>query len=278
MRETIRDALWLWGQEAGCFHRAGNNRWKLPGMSRMTPTEGALYMGIPNLMVVRFNNQPAPPFRQYALPMRGLKRVVWSIIGDSSSKENNRKADIDEVLALRAEFPNLTGAIMDDFFHDNTPEPGRFPPQQVADFQQRLHEGACPLDLYVVVYANNLDLPLRPYLDAVDAITFWTWQSGDLDSLESNFARLENIAHNKRKLLGLYMWDFGACAPIPMSAMKHQCHLGLEWLRAGRIEGMVFLANCIADLDLEAVEYARKWIAEIGDEPLHRPQDAKQRE
>ncbi len=74
------------------------------------------------------------------------------------------------------------------------------------------------------------------------------------------------------------MWDFGACAPIPMSAMKHQCHLGLEWLRAGRIEGMVFLANCIADLDLEAVEYARKWIAEIGDEPLHRPQDAKQRE
>src|SRR5450759_2829000 len=48
MTGTIGDALWIWGQEAGCFHRYANNAWRLPGMSRMTPAEGAYYMGIPN--------------------------------------------------------------------------------------------------------------------------------------------------------------------------------------------------------------------------------------
>jgi hypothetical protein len=47
--------------------------------------------------------------------------------------------------------------------------------------------------------------------------------------------------------------------------MQQQCQLGLEWLRTGRIEGMIFLASCICDLNLEAVEWTRKWIREVGD-------------
>ncbi len=52
---TIRDALWIWGHAAGCYHRHDNNYWKLPGLSRRTPAEGAFYMGIPNL--IKFNGQ-----------------------------------------------------------------------------------------------------------------------------------------------------------------------------------------------------------------------------
>jgi hypothetical protein len=47
--------------------------------------------------------------------------------------------------------------------------------------------------------------------------------------------------------------------------MQKQCLLGLEWLRKGRIEGMIFLASCICDLNLEAVEWTRNWIREVGD-------------
>lgn len=273
MAETTRDAFWIWGQEAGCFHRHDHNVWRLPGMSRMTPAEGAYYMGIPNIMVVRFGNQPAPPFRQYALPLRPLKRIVWSIVGDSSSLSNDRQPDLQEVIALSAEFPNLTGAIMDDFFRRDPQFPGRYTPQAIADFGAQLHTAPRPLDLYVVLYAHDLDLPLRAHLDAVDAITFWTWHARDLNALEGNFLRLEETAPDKRKLLGLYMWDFGACAPMPMEAMEHQCRLGLDWLRAGRIEGLIFLASCIADLELEAVEYARRFIAEVGDTTLMRRSD-----
>jgi hypothetical protein len=55
MTGTIRDALWIWGHAAGCYHRHDNNYWKLPGLSRRTPAEGAFYMGIPNL--IKFNGQ-----------------------------------------------------------------------------------------------------------------------------------------------------------------------------------------------------------------------------
>jgi len=274
MAQTIRDSLWIWGQEAGCLHRYSNNAWRLPGTSRMTPAEGAYYMGVPNIMVVRFANQPAPPFRQHALPLRPLKRIVWSIVGDASSTDNNRQPDLRDVIALGEDFPNLTGAIMDDFFRNNPEAPGRYTPDQIEGFRSRLHAARRPLDLYVVLYTHDLELPLQPYLDAVDVITFWTWHAKNLSALEDNFSRLERIAPGKRKMLGLYMWDFGEGAPMPADAMEHQCLMGLEWLRTGRVEGLIFLATCIADLDLEAVEYARRFIAQVGEEPLVRPAPA----
>ena len=273
--KTVRDRLWLWGQEAGCYHRHANNCWKIPGSSRMTPAEGAFYMGIPNIMIVRFANQPAPPFRQYILPLRPLKRVVWSIVGDGGSTENDRAPDLDAVISLAGEFPNVTGAIMDDFFRKDPARPGRYTPEQVAGFRARLHAAPRPLDLSAVLYAHDLDLPVRDHLEAIDTVAFWTWKADDLRHLERNFSRMEALAPRKRKLLGLYMWDFGGCAPMPMDAMKHQCQTGLEWLRTGRADGLIFLANCVADLDLEAVEYARRLIAEVGDEPLGKSKAVK---
>jgi hypothetical protein len=234
----------------------------------MTPAEGAFYLGIPNVIMVRFGNQPQPPFRQHALPLLPLKRFLWSIVGDSGSTENDRQPDIEDVLALVPEFPNLTGAIMDDFFRRDVSCPGRYSVEQVAGFRRQLRSGSRPLSLYVVTYAHDLDFPIQSHLGVADAITFWTWHAADLHGLEASFARLEAMAPTPRKLLGIYMWDFGAGGPIPADAMEHQCRVGLEWLRAGRVEGLVFLASCIADLDIPAVEYARRLIASFGDEPL----------
>jgi len=50
--------------------------------------------------------------------------------------------------------------------------------------------------------------------------------------------------------------------------MRHQCELGLQWLKLGRIEGMIFLATKICDLDLEAVEWTRQWMAQVGDQAI----------
>ena len=269
MAERLRDRFWLWGHEAGCYHRMASNPWHIPcASSRMTPAEGAFYLGIPNVMMVRFGNQPQPPFRQHALPFSPLRSFIWSIVGDSSSKDNDRQPDVEDVLALVPEFPNLTGAIMDDFFRRDAACPGRYTVEQVAAFRRQLRAGPRPLDLYVVTYVQDLDFPIQAHLEAVDATTFWTWQAADLHKLEANFGRLEAIAPKTRKLLGIYMWDFGTGAPVPMDAMQHQCRLGLEWLRLGRVEGLVFLASCIADCGIEAVEYARRLIAQVGDETL----------
>jgi hypothetical protein len=56
--------------------------------------------------------------------------------------------------------------------------------------------------------------------------------------------------------------------PMPVAAMQKQCEQGLDWLRQGRIHGMIFLATCICDLGLETVEWTRDWIQKVGDQKL----------
>ena len=62
-------------------------------------------------------------------------------------------------------------------------------------------------------------------------------------------------------MLGCCLGDYGGDSkPIQLDLMKHQCELGTRWIEEGPIEGMIFLASCICDLDIEAVEWTRSWI------------------
>ena len=94
------------------------------------------------------------------------------------------------------------------------------------------------------------------------------WNARDLAAQEDSFGTLEELAPGSRKVLGCYLWNYGDRQPMPLDLMEQQCVRGLEWLRQGRIGGMVFLASCICDMGLETVEWTRQWIAEVGDTPL----------
>jgi len=258
----IRNRLWLWGHSAG----AHNGQYHLPADSRMTPVEAAYYLGISNLIMVNYADAPRPPFAPHMIAFRPLKHVVWSAMGDSSSTQSY----LDEVLDLAAHFPNLHGAILDDFFHapDATGTFSRLQADDLLAYQRRLHATTPPLDLFVVVYAQDLELPIRPYLEYCDVATFWTWRVEDLPNLEHNFTRLEAAAPDTRLMLGCYLWDFGAAQPMPLELMQHQCLLGRRLLREGRIEGMIFLSNTVCDLELDTVEWVRQWIRDVGDNPV----------
>lgn len=264
---TVRDRFWVWGHPAG----AHDVDFHLPRASRMTPAEAAFYLGVPNMLMVCFAGKPEPAeFDLYARSFRPLQQVVWSIIGDSSSTRNNEQSDLEPVLQLAEEFPNVTGAIMDDFFHPVN-EAGAFSRVSVAqmgDFRNRLHGAARPLDLWVVLYRHELHLPVQAHLDLCDVVTYWTWEPEHLAMLETDFAQVEALAPGKRKVLGIYMHDFSRGEEISIAAMEHQCSVGLRWLEEGRIEGMIFLASCISDLDFPAVEWTREWIAKVGNREL----------
>ena len=81
-------------------------------------------------------------------------------------------------------------------------------------------------------------------------------------------SQLESLIPDKRKLLGIYLWNYDTHQPMAVEPIEFQCKLGLDWLRKRRIEGMIFLATCICDLELEAVEFVRRWVAEVGSERL----------
>ena len=259
---SLRDRLWLWGHLAG----SQNDTWNLPAPSRMTPTEAAGYMGIPNILMIVYRGKPEPPFDLHARAMSPLKRVVWSIVGDSSSTRNDESSDLEHVVDLAERFPNITGAIMDDFFHppNDAGSIARYSVDDLAGFRSRLHGAARPLDLWVVLYTHQLDLPVTAHLDQCDVTTFWTWRAADLANLEANFARFETLAPRTRKILGCYLWDYGDRKPMPLETFQRQYRLGMRWLEEGRIEGIIFLATCMCDLGIDTVEWLRGELRSLG--------------
>lgn len=260
--DTLRDHLWLWCHSAGSH----NLEWGLPAPSSITPAQAAEYMGIPNAIMVVYGGKPEPPFDGPASEMASLDRVVWSIVGDSSSTRNDEQTDLEEVVRLAGRFPNIAGAMMDDLFHDPDDKGSisRFSPEDIAGFQQRLRSQASPLELWTVAYQHDLQRPVRPYFDHVDAVTYWTWHARDIHNIVEKYPLLEEIIPDRKRLLGCYMWDYGTHAPMPVDMMRFQCETGLKWLEEGRIQGMIFLASCVCDLDLEAVQWTREWIAANG--------------
>jgi hypothetical protein len=264
-RSTVRDKLWLWGHDAG----AHNDGWGLPRPSRMTPTEAAFYLGIPNLIMVRYQARPPLPFDQYALPFRALKRVVWSVVGARGQTDEGERA---HVLDLAARHPNITGLMLDDFFGSEQPgqcdDRAALPAEKLRELRDQLTGAGRRLRLWAVLYEHQLERPLAPYLELLDVVSFWAWDSAKLKGLEANLERLEEVAPRCGRVLGCYLWDYGRKKPMPLDLMRHQCEVGLDWLRRGRIEGMIVLASCLCDLELEAVEWTRGWIAQVGDEQL----------
>jgi hypothetical protein len=229
-------------------------------------------MGIPNLIMVRYLGRPPLPFDQYALPFRALGQVVWSIVGAIGQTDETERG---HVIDLAARHPNITGLMLDDFFGSEEFSPGNdlaaLPPEKLTELRDQLNVDGRRLRLWAVLYEHQLDRPLAPYLELLDVVSLWTWDSEKLQALEDNLERLQQVAPRCGRVLGCYLWDYGKKRRMPLDLVQHQCGLGFDWLRQGRIEGMILLASCICDLELEAVEWARNWIAEIGSAKIARP-------
>ena len=277
---TVRDRLWAWGHVAGTHdHYVGRS---IPA----TPLDGARHLGIPNLFMVVYGNRPAPEeFEAHQTTFAPLRRVVWSIMGDSSSTRNDARSDLDAVLALAGRHANVAGGIMDDLFlapgqAGDGDRVARWSAEEIRAARERLNGAVRRLDLYAVFYdqllvpgnARYRDL-LRRHLECCDKATFWTWRAENLSRLDENFAQFEELTApgGVGRLLGCYMWDYGGNSqPMPLDLMEQQCLTGLRWLKQGRIEGMIFLATNICDAGLPAVEWTREWIARVGGESLGR--------
>jgi len=279
---TVLDRLWIWTHPVGAHNGIdlGGGR---QGKSRMKPVEGAGYLGVANLYFIHFpNNPPVSEFRQYAIDFRPMKRVVWSLTGaGGDTSPQGREA----VLKLAGEFPNITGFVLDDFLHWSVladgrrttdslaktsvqPVPASMTPEQLRALRERTAAHGRKWPITCVVYTHQISPRILPHVDQVDKVAMWTWRSEDLVNLEANFEKLRRIVHPKPILLGCYLFDYGNNRQMTVDRMKRQCELGLRWLREGKIEGMIFLASNVCDMELPAVAWTRKWITSVGRQPL----------
>jgi len=269
--ETVRDRLWIWGRPAGIYN---DTHFRPLGLrSTVEPVAGAEHMGIRNVTYIA--TEDLGPLEQYFRPFERLDRVYWSLVAaGGGTSQAAREAAYD----LAEKHENVVGFILDDFFHEPSggsaagPGPGRpfkasLTPAELRAIRQRPVRGG-RVPLMCVVYTAQVKPEARAHLAEVDQICLWTWRPPDLENLEANFTALERLAPDKQLFLGCYMFNFSHNKPLPVPLMEKQVELGYQWLRSGRIQGIIFLSTGTVGAGLEAVDWTREWIRAHGDQPL----------
>ncbi len=265
--KKLKDRFWLWGQEPGSHHV--NNAYNLPGENLMDPVEGCQYLGIDRCCRVSMGLGPFPPYDNEAEKLKHLKEVVWSGLGTNHLLDPKKdQSDLDEILRIAKIYPNVTGVVMDDFFRGKD-TPWSLSYDYVQQMSERLHAfEKRRLDFWLVWYVTELDLDVGTYIDLFDVITLWTMKGSDLQFLDENMKKFISKTPGKRRLAGCYMWNYREKKPFTIEEMKYQLDRYYYWIKEKQIEGIIFCSNCNADLGLEAVEYTRRWIQEVGNEVI----------
>lgn len=268
-----RDKFWLFGVRPhqddvwfGSRNKPGANR--KYSYSRITPAEGAFMLDIPNVIMVVCDGEPACFSHEaygYMESFCRMKNVQWSCSGSEGFRSGNEE---EFVCWLAEEYPNVSGAYLDDFFGDPFILKGKTQQEQdenakirLAEIEAKLKKAPRPMDLHLVYYTRDLNMDLSVF-EKVTMLSLWTWNSEQLVDLEKNFLQMEKQFPDKKKMIGIYMFDFEAGHPISVELMEHQCNFALRMLKEGRIDGVIFEANSTMGMQMESEMWLRKWIEE----------------
>ncbi len=265
---TVRDKLWMFGvrphQDDANMHRRQGQRIRF--RSRITPAEGALMLDIPNMIMVTCDGEPFPFTEDaygYAESFITMDKVLWSGISTPAKHHNGLEEAF--ICDLAEKYPNITGAFLDDFMvafrdeEDKNAKAEKF----LRDMRERLNKASRPLDLWMVWYTYEMENTAPEVIDQVDGITLWTWDSNELPLLEERFARIEEMFPTKKKMLGVYMYDFPNYRMVPLDLMEHQCNVALKLLQEKRIEGIIIECNAEMGIGLQSELWLRDWIKKV---------------
>ena len=258
--ETIGDRLWMWGHHAMAFAEQPKKKcnYNLPLDRRIDMAAACREMNIPGCFVVRWFDMPKKAeLPEYMKQFGNTKRVGFSIT-DSAKESFEDKVAF--ALKFADEMPNLTSLVMDDFFsykgYGLTMDSLRAAKERIA---------ARRLKLGVVLYsdANEIKAEFKDVLDLCDEVTFWFWHGKNVNTIESQVAKLKDlVGAEKPILLGQYMYDFGGKKPLPGKDMELQLASASRLLSQKAIDGVIFHCTPLVDMDLDAVKVSRAWIKE----------------
>ena len=262
----LRDKFWLWGHPEGCY----NNMYGNSGISRMTPMEACLYLGISNTFMVPDGEHTDFKVnrRQYNKSFKTLKEVGWECY--------NAGANPDAVLPFieeAADFENIGRVVFDDFVRG-----GKFreiPVENLYNVHNTLHNNNVrSLDMWMVLYTHEFglndkdDTDFMEYIKPFDGIIMWTWKERDVPLIPEKFEIFKKMTPNNRRMFGCYLWNFGEQKEATGSAVKWQLDWYREKILEGKAEGVVLHTNTMADLDYEAYDVAVEWMEKHGDEEI----------
>ena len=115
---------------------------------------------------------------------------------------------------------------------------------------------------------KNEDTDFQQYIDLMDGVIMWTWKESDVPLIPEKFELFKKMTENKRRMVGVYLYNFGEHKQATGEMVKWQLDFWREKLLAGEIEGIVLHTNTMADLDYEAYDAAIEWMDAHGDEEI----------
>ncbi len=258
----LRERFWLWGHPEGRY----NNEYGNTGISRMSPMEGCLYLGVRNTFMIPVGVNVNR--RQYNKSFRTLRQVGWECYDAGFDP-----SVIEPLIAEAADFPNIGCVVFDDFQRGKHYR--HIPVQNLRDIRKRLHENEVrPLDMWMVLYTREFgldaekDADFMNYIAPFDGIIMWTHDEKDVGLIPEKFEIFKKMTPHNRRMFGCYLYNFGEKKQATGKAVKWQ----LDWYRdriyAGEAEGVVLHTNTMADLDYEAYDVACEWMDKHGDEVI----------
>ncbi|MBQ6845640.1 MAG: hypothetical protein IJO61_00785 [Oscillospiraceae bacterium] len=255
----LREKIWLWGLDPGADHFGGENG--LAGFNRMTPAEGAYYFGTKNLIRASRYGFPKPPFDKEAEKLSILDKTIWPI--DPAKPET-----VDEVIRIAKYHPHVKGAIIQvDSQHLEMYERD---PQLYRDAKARLKaELGEDFELWMEVYAVKVYDKAIPWLEVADAYCIWCRSPLEIVNLDHYYNILmKNGCAGKKMYWGVHMWNFPKRFVLSPFVVRDYLNRYRQWIKEGKIEGIVLYSNTLADTKLQAAFEAKNWIAEHGDEEI----------
>ena len=262
----LRDSFWLWGHKEGVFNMSNGNE----GISRMTPMEGCLYLGVRNVFMVPMNG--VLNRRQYNKSFKTLKEVAWDF--RSGTDPELLRAYIDEAV----EFPNIGRVVYDDFVRLG--KNGGVTVDNLYKAHDILHNNdKKSLDMWMVLYTHEFgevindykqyNEQFKPYIEPFDGVIMWTWwEDRGVPVIPQKWEEFKAITPKQRRMFGCYLWNFGDEKPATGKAVVWQLEFYLDKIKKGEAEGIVLHTNTMADLDLEAYDAAIEWLEKHYDDEV----------
>lgn len=264
----LRDKFWLWGHPEGRYNQNADG-FGCPDISRMTPMEGCLYLGVRNTFMVPVAVDVNR--RQYNKSFKTLNQVGWECFD-----AYDRPEIIDEIIEEAKDFDNISCVVWDDFksaYEDGIPRYKKVPLESFKEINNRFRNNEVrSLDSWMVLYTYQFGLDkeedeeFQAYIEASDGIIMWTWEEKDVPLIPEKFEIFKTLTPDTRRMVGCYLYNFGEAKQATGEAVKWQLDYYRELLLKGEIEGVVLHTNTMADLDYEAYDVAVRWMEEHGDE------------
>lgn len=261
----IRSLLWVWANPE--MTKPGEHT--VASFVEASPLRRAELLGVPNI-VMAGNGVPDDDAEAERLTraVASAPRLVWEISADKTPARDTNdfvyELRMAQVRKLAQYFPQLEGVLLDDL--SSLGMDHGFKPAHIRRVRELLGDAHARVKLWGVIYTMNLERPgIADYLHELDVVNLWTWHAKDIPQMEENLARVERLAPGKPIVLGLYLYDYGGNRRMPPDLLRRQCETALKLARAGRIQGIVFLA---INNDAEAVGWAANWVKEAGAQRL----------